>query len=206
MFKIFNADEWQFITNQELMETPLDKTHGAKIHVTLYSAEPVTVYLRNSDRDEKLLLAKDTHVNLEVQTLNFDYFAIESPAENDYAVKLFLKDHVQGERNSGEAVVLEVGEVYNARLEREVQMTMIRQLASAGFGTGEIQDILDGLNSDEDYEFEDDDALPTEAEMDDMIAMARENAAEPLTEPTTDPDDSTPADDDKDTQRPAPEA
>lgn len=187
MFKIVSFDEWQFVDNQSLMQFPLDSVNGSGIELRLYSEKPVTVAFYNSVTDDKLLFAKGTDLSISEKTIGFDTLQILGPNANSYAVQLYVSDQLEGEFNSGEMAVLEIGADYNAALDREVQHALIQQLASTGFGQDEIQDILDGVNAqDFDLDFEDEDSLPTPAEMDEMITLARANASESLSEDADD--------------------
>lgn len=180
MNPVINFDEWQFVHNQSQMSFPLNPAGGTEIDIWLFSDKKVHVLLVNSVTDDQLQLTEGEHINIIYKTLGFDSLVVKAPNRSDYAIKLLVTNDLSSEANDGETQqILTPDELPDLRINREIQQRVIQELAGAGFSGSDIQDIIDGLNSNEfDLEFEDDDDLPTEAEMNDMIDSARVHASE----------------------------
>lgn len=174
MFQPIDFNEWQFVTNQTLMTHPLDAKGGSFVDLCVYAEKKVRLFLVNTESQDKLLVAEDDTIQFKQTVVGFDQLQIRTTQTNDYAVKLFVSTNATAETVSSETAVMLPQMDYDQRIDIEVQKRLITELAAQGLDQDHIVDILEGLNADDsDLEFDDDIDLPTEAEMDELIAEAR---------------------------------
>lgn len=173
----FDAGDWQFIEKQKVMEKELDLTNGSGVSIDIFADKPVRVILETPE-GEHILLAEGQRVALDCNTRGFSKLLVHAPPESSYAAKVFVTFDRMSEHNTGQQVVLEPSLDRDARIDIAVQKQLIRELAAQGFNRDDIGDLLSGLNSDEDLDFDDEDDLPTEAEMEEMIIEAQRQGEE----------------------------
>lgn len=182
-FNVYDALEWQFVSNQQSMSVDLDETNGAALALELFADADVRIVLTASDGSE-LFFWEGRQFQGEVHLLNFVKAEIRSRKTTHYAVKIRFSGNIESEFNDGEPALLSPDDTPDMRIDAEVQQRIIHELMAAGFSAEDTMDILTGLNSDDDELLleDDDDLLPSEAEMSEMIAEARKRAAEALLE------------------------
>lgn len=174
-----DRNDYQFVEGQTEMSLDLDCEGGSQIEITYFSNEPLIVKLSHTDGDEMIV-----HVGMQLNaarysTRNFDTLVIAGEASAKYGIKVTVNNCADKELNDGVPVIMRPLENSDLKLERAVQHTIIRELVAGGADRDFIEDLLTGLNeNDEDLEFDDDVDVPSEAEMNDMIDQARIRAAE----------------------------
>ena len=166
--------DYQFVKDQTSVSKEINP-EGTNIDLKLFASRKVSVLLKQKDGDTLHWMEGET---LEARTsvYGFHEIAIHCTKSTDFAVRLLLGLNLE-EVNSGEPVVLLPTED-EMRFERTVQHAIIRDLAAHGADQELIEDLLTGLNSNEDLEFDDEVELPSEAEMNELIDQARLRAAE----------------------------
>lgn len=179
--------DFQFVSDQTSMSRDINP-EGTRIDLKIFASRKVQVILAHENGD-MFHWAEGETLELSRLVRGFNSVKIACTKSTDYAVRLLMDLEVRSETNSGEPYVMQPDET-ELRFQRQVQHAIIKDLVAHGADQELIEDLLTGLNSDEDLEFEDDDLeLPTEAEMNEMIEEARQRAAEEAAEETDDIDD-----------------
>lgn len=179
-YKIDHGD-FQFVEQQSVMSMALDP-NGTGIDLTIYANKKVKVLLSNSETGDTLQWEEGEKVTSSQEVIGFDLMSIHTTPSTKYAIRAYVTFAIEGEANDGQPVVLEPDVSEDMRIERAAQQLVIREMAAAGFDASDIEDLLTGLNSNEELDFEDDVSMPSEAEMNDLIDQARLRAAQQAAE------------------------
>lgn len=171
------AGEFQFVEGQAIMSYPLEPVYGSSINLTLYGDKKCRVAFLGID-DEILHFVEGQTLKFDQQILGFSKMEIRCTPSTSYAVRAYVNDLQNSEYNDGIPVVLTPDITYDQRVDQEAQMAVVREMSGLGFSQEAIMDLLTGLNTnDDDLDFEDEEDLPSEAEMAEMINEARQAAS-----------------------------
>lgn len=172
-----NYDDFQFVEQQTQMAYPLDALGGSQVELTVYADKEIKVWVENTDTEDQMMLAIGQTIPRTIfETIGFNLLKVKSSAATTYGIRLYVQNSLQSEQNDGIPVVLEPLTEDEMRFERSVQQALIRDLSAHGADPELIEDLLTGLNADEeDFDLDDDD-MPSEAEMNEMIDEARRRA------------------------------
>lgn len=172
-----DQQDFQFASGHECYGYPLDPVQGSGIDLTIYSDKPFDVVLLNQAESEELFLATSVTVyTANQETLGFDRIQVLAPKRAKLAVRAWISDLQNSEKNDGIPVVLEPDTTPDMRIDHEVQLRVANDLARAGFDEMEIVEILEGLNSDENLEFDETEQPFTQAELFDLMHAQTQSA------------------------------
>lgn len=171
----YDHGDFQFVEQTPVMELELDATDGSGVSLELYADKPCRIVLKGPDGDA-LQLAEGTTIKQAFSTVGFFSLEVRCTPSTKYAIRVFVLDNLDSEMNSGEPAVLQPVQDYDQKIDLAVQKRLIKELAATGFAMEDIQELITGLNEDDTLEFDDEEDLPSEAEMLDIIETARAEA------------------------------
>lgn len=176
MLKIDHGD-WQFVDKVEVMAFDLDAVGGAQLDLRIHSEAPVSLYLVNAEFEDELLLGTGLNLRELVQVRGFDRLEIRSSVDNRFALRCIVTSGNAKEFNDGQPVVFHPVRSKRASIEAAAQRVLAQELARAGFAREDILDMLTGMNErEDDLDFEDDDLVMSEAEVEDLLSEAQRAA------------------------------